>query len=146
MSNTSNLFQSQFQDLMRQYMQLNQQNNAPIMPMTSPQIQVPIPARQVQYVEGLAGAKLYQEGLQNNSSEIIMDKDENIFYMVSKDANGTPSKRIIKGKFEIIEDRAEEPAFLTKKDLDEFKEEMKELISQKISSKSVTMSSSKTKE
>jgi hypothetical protein len=33
-------------------------------------------------VEGMAGAKLYQDNLPANSSEIIMDRDENIFYQV----------------------------------------------------------------
>ena len=38
-----------------------------------------------------------------------MDKDENIFYMVSKDANGTPSKHIVRCRFEIEEIQEDPP-------------------------------------
>ena len=91
------------------------------------QVPIPVPSRQVQYVEGIAGAKLYQDNLPSNSSEIIMDKDENIFYMVSKDANGTPSRHITRCRFEIEEIQEEEPAFLTRKDFDDFKEEIRRM-------------------
>lgn len=116
----------QLQDLQRQYQQLynfqNSQNN-----MLQQSIQSPIPSRQVQYVEGIEGARIYQQNLPSNSSEIIMDKEENIFYYVSKDANGTPSKRIPVGHFTIEEASQEEPSFLTRKDLDDFKEEIRQM-------------------
>lgn len=56
-----------------------------------------------------------------------MDKNENVFYMVSRDANGLLPKKIPRGRFTLEELEEEEPAFLTKKDLDEFKEEIKQL-------------------
>ena len=91
-------------------------------------MQVPIPARQVQYVEGIAGARKYQlEKLQPNSSEVIMDKNDNIFYHVSKDANGTPASRIPIGRFTIEEETELESTSLTRKDFDEFKEEIRQL-------------------
>ena len=122
-------FNQQLSDLQKQYQQMNSQMfNTPIMPQ---QIQIPIPSHQVQYVEGINGARIYQQSLPNNSSEIIMDKDENIFYYVSKDANGTPSKKITIGHFNIEENSDEEPAFLTKKDLELFKEEIKEMFRNK---------------
>ena len=117
--------QSQIQDLSRQYQQLIGQPAAfPV----QPQIPIPIPAHQIQYVEGIAGARMYQESMQNNSSEIIVDKDEDIFYKVSKDANGIPSKKIIKCSFSIVDEPSEEPAYLTRKDFDEFKEEIRQLL------------------
>ncbi len=122
----------QLQDLQRQYQQLynsqQPQNNLFQQP-----IQPPIPSRQVQYVEGIEGARIYQQNLPSNSSEIIMDKEENIFYYVSKDANGTPSKRIPVGHFSIQDDIQEEPTeptFLTRKDLDEFKEEIRRMFAE----------------
>lgn len=135
MAYNSNTLQQQIQDLGRQYQQLINQQNVPFQQTQIPQMQMPTPpvqipivqSRQVQYVEGMAGARLYQDGLPSNSSEIIMDKDGDIFYMVSKDANGTPSKRIPHGHFIIDEDEEEEPAFLTRKDFDEFKEEIRQL-------------------
>ena len=90
-------------------------------------VSMPVPSRQVQYVEGMPGAKLYQDNLPSNSSEVIMDKDENIFYLVSKDANGTPSKHITRCRFEIEDYQEEEPMFLTRKDFDDFKEEIRQM-------------------
>lgn len=134
-----NLSQQQLSDLIRQYQQLQNiqpQQNTPqnfVLPQTVP---IPVPSHQVQYVEGIEGARKYQlERLQPNSSEVIMDKDDNIFYMVSKDANGTPSKKIPVARFQLEEPPEEEsPTFLTRKDLDEFKEEIKQLLKPDISS------------
>lgn len=133
------LSQQQLSDLIRQYQQLQNiqpQQNTPqnfVIPQTVP---IPVPSHQVQYVEGIEGARKYQlERLQPNSSEVIMDKDDNIFYMVSKDANGTPSKKIPIARFQLEEPPEEEsPTFLTRKDLDEFKEEIKQLLKPDISS------------
>lgn len=121
----------QLSDIQRQYQQLsNLQSQTQLFPnqaIQSPPPQ-PIQPHQIQYVEGLSGAKIYQNGLSSNSSEIIMDKNEDIFYKVSKDANGTPAKKIPVGKFTIIEEPIEEePVFLTRKDFDDFKEEIRQL-------------------
>lgn len=117
----------QLQDLQRQYQELSnyQQPKNTMQPIIPPQLS--IPSRQVQYVEGLDGARLYQQNLPSNSSEIIMDKEENLFYYVSKDANGTPAKRIPVGHFTIEEVQQEEPMFLTRKDFDDFKEEIRQM-------------------
>lgn len=129
--------QNQLQNVTRQYQQLATQippQTQPIQqsvyPVPAPApIQLPPPPRQVQYVEGIAGARLYQQNeLPPNSSEVIMDKDENILYMVSKDANGTPSKKITAARFTIEELSDEEPAFLTRKDFDDFKQEIRQLL------------------
>ena len=135
-----NILQSQLQDLSRQYQQLA--NNQPVSsyaPQAQPvQIPVPVPARQVQYVDGLQGARLYQEkNLQPNSSEIIMDKNENFFYHVSKDANGTPARIIPVGRFE-LQEQVDEPTYLTRKDFEDFKEEIRQLLTP---AKSTTASS-----
>ena len=135
-----NISQSQLQDLFRQYQQLaNNQPVSPYAPQAQPvQIPVPVPARQVQYVDGLQGARLYQEkNLQPNSSEIIMDKNENLFYHVSKDANGTPARIIPVGRFE-LQEQVDEPTYLTRKDFEDFKEEIRQLLTP---AKSTTVSS-----
>lgn len=149
-NNTSNNnLQQQIQDLTRQFQQLNTQA-VPYQPVMMPQpqpIQVPVQPRQVQYVEGIGGAKLYQENMQPNSSEIIMDKNENVFYYVSKDANGTPSRHISVGRFTIEEQTEEEPSFLTRKDLDDFKEEIRQMFAKQNTpvAKTTTTSSTATK-
>lgn len=145
MAYNSDVISQQLQDLSRQ---IQQNYNFQYQPQTTmpqvSQVPVPIPSRQVQYVEGLGGAKLYQQNLPSNSSEIIMDKNENIFYMVSKDANGTPSKKIPIGRFSIEETSEEEPAFLTRKDFDEFKDEIRSLFSEMKTPKTTTTSVPKT--
>ena len=150
--NTGNLntLQQQIQNLQQQYQSMTTPNV--VMPQQVPmpqpvQVPIPVPSRQVQYVEGIAGAKLYQDNLPSNSSEIIMDKDDNIFYMVSKDANGTPSRHITRCRFEIEEIQEEEPAFLTRKDFDEFKEEIRKMFaSSQPAQKQITLSSGAKKE
>ena len=115
--------------------------------MPTPQVQIPVLPHQIQYVEGLNGATLYQTNMPSNSSEIILDKDEDIFYKVSKDANGIPAKKIIRCRFTIEEIESEEPDFLTRKDFEEFKEELRQLLSsqssapQKVEAKSLKKSS-----
>ena len=134
-NNNLSVLQQQIQSLQQQYQSLlgNQTPNfQPQLPMQAPQpipvqVPIPVPSRQVQYVEGMPGAKLYQDNLPSNSSEVIMDKDENIFYLVSKDANGTPSKHITRCRFEVENYQEEEPVFLTRKDFDDFKEEIRQL-------------------
>ncbi len=116
--------QSQLQSFQTQQPQSNYQPTY----ISPQQVQVPIPARQVQYVEGIVGARKYQlEKLQPNSSEVIMDKNDNIFYHVSKDANGTPASRIPIGRFTIEEESELESTSLTRKDFDEFKEEIRQM-------------------
>ena len=137
----SDTISQQLQDLSRQ---LQQSYNFQY-PQAAPQVQqipIPIPSRQVQYVEGLAGAKLYQQNLPSNSSEIIMDKNESIFYKVSKDANGTPSKTIPRGHF-TLDDMDEEPTYITRKDLDDFKDEMRSMLLELKTPKTTTTSTPK---
>lgn len=131
-----NSLQQSVQNLIQQTQAQNQQYGQPqfqqpmmqVNPIPAAQIVPPVQSRQVQYVDGLQGAKVYQEGMLSNSSEVIMDKNENIFYYVSKDANGFPSRSIPIGRFTIEEAPSDEPTFLTRKDLDDFKEEMKQLL------------------
>lgn len=151
-ANPNNDLQQQIQNLTRQYQQLNAQT-LPYSPVVMPQpqqIPIPVSTRQVQYVEGINGAKLYQENMPANSSEIIMDKNENIFYYVSKDANGTPSRTIPVGRFSIEEQQEEELSFLTRKDLDDFKEEIRQMLTKQtptstpVQQKTVTTTTSST--
>lgn len=143
-----NSLQRQIQDLQQQYQTMTTPNagigSIPQVQMPV-QVPIPIPTRQVQYVEGIAGAKLYQDNLPANSSEIIMDRDDNIFYQVSKDANGTPARRIIRCRFEVEDIQEEEPMFLTRKDFDDFKEEMRQMLMNQ-NQKQVTLSSGVKKE
>lgn len=139
--------EQQIQDIKKQYNSLGtqpfyptqQQNNFTPVPYPIP----PSQPQQVHYVEGLNGAKIYQNNLPANASEIIMDKEEDIFYMVSKDANGTPSKKIARGRFTLEELPEEEPAFLTKKDFEDFKEEIRQMFANKTPTEKVISTTKK---
>ena len=120
-----NAVNQQLQDLQKQYQQwANYQQ--PTQQPTFQQPQAPVLTRQVQYVDGIAGARLYQQNLPPNSSEIIADKEVDLLYVVSKDANGIPAKEITALRFQ-KEKIEEEPVFLTRKDFDDFKEEIRQM-------------------
>ena len=139
-----NSLQRQIQDLQQQYQVATNPNIPPVPQVQVPvQVPIPIPSRQVQYVDGIAGAKMYQDNLPANSSEIIMDRNENIFYQVSKDANGIPSRHIDRCRFEVEDIQEEEPMVLTRKEFDDFKAEIRQLLA---SQKQVTLSSGVKKE
>lgn len=122
--------QRQIEDMQRQYRQFTAGQPQSTLPPLQPPAPVVIP-HQIQYVEGIAGARLYQDGMAANSSEIIMDKDEDVFYRVSKDANGIPSKKIAMARFTVEEPQEpEDQMYLTKKDLNDFKAEIAALIGQ----------------
>ena len=141
-----NSLQRQIQDLQQQYQMATNPNIPPVPQVQVPvQVPIPIPSRQVQYVDGIAGAKMYQDNLPANSSEIIMDRNENIFYQVSKDANGIPSRHIDRCRFEVEEIQEEEPMVLTRKEFDDFKAEIRQLFANQ-NQKQVTLSSGVKKE
>lgn len=111
-------YQKQFSDLQRSIANMNgQQYTSPI--MTQPQIK---------YVDGIAGAKEYQNSLPFNSSEIIMDKNEDVFYVVSKDANGISPQYLTTGYFYTETEQPPEANYLTKSDFEAFKAEIFELL------------------
>ena len=142
------VFQRQLADLQSQLQNFQQPQQSNYQPTYfQPQIPAPTVIHQVQYVEGINGARKYQlEKLQPNSSEVIMDKNDNIFYHVSKDANGTPASRIPVGRFSIEDESMQESASITRKDFDEFKEEIRQLFSDKAGPKSMTMAPAPKKE
>lgn len=141
-----NNLQRQIQDLQQQYQAVTNPNISPVPQVQVPvQVPIPIPSHQVQYVDGMAGAKMYQDNLPANSSEIIMDRNENIFYQVSKDANGIPSRHIDRCRFEVEEIQEEEPMVLTRKEFDDFKAEIRQLLANQ-NQKQVTLSSGVKKE
>ena len=111
-------YQKQFSDLQRSIANMNGQQYTPSI----------IPQIQIKYVDGIAGAKEYQDSLPFNSSEIIMDKNEDIFYVVSKDGNGSVPKYLTKGYFYTEQEQPPEANYLTKDDFESFKAEIRELL------------------
>ena len=85
--------------------------------------------RQIQYVDGINGAKEYQSRMPPNSSDVIMDKNDDIFYVVSKDANGVSPKRMPFSRFNIEFEDDGEPEYVTKKDFETFESKILEILS-----------------
>ena len=117
-------YQRQANDLAAKIANLQQLQNS--QPLPTPAY-APAP-EQIHYVKGQDGAKEYLNKMAANSNAVLMDYDEAKFYVVSKDANGNPSP-VSFANFQLEYEQAPEaPAYVTKQDLDQFKEELKALI------------------
>ena len=86
----------------------------PILPTPSP----PPEPHQLKYVDGPDGAREFQDNLPSNSSDVVFDKNDDVFYVVSKDANGVPPKKLTKGRFTLEYEVVQEPIYVTKQDLE----------------------------
>lgn len=112
-------YQKQANDLVAKINQLQQ-----LQPQINPFVTTP-PPPQIDYVKGIDGARSYLQNMPANGKKILMDQDEALFYIASKDANGVPAPIVI-GKFELqMEQEPEAPVYVTKHDFDQFKEELK---------------------
>ena len=117
-------WQRQANDLVSKIGQLQQMQNAamPILP------QAPM---HIDYVQGIEGAREFQSKMAPSSSAVVMDKDTAVFYVVSKDANGTPAP-IAFANFELQTESARtEPQYITKQDFDDFRAELMEMFSRR---------------
>ena len=100
--------------------------NVPVTPM--PQLTPAKRYRQIDSVDGIKGAKEYQDSLAPGSSAIIADRNENVLYMVSVDANGNSPEEITVLDFQIRKQKAEQPQYVTRQDFDAFASEIKALL------------------
>ena len=82
---------------------------------------------QIKTVTGLDGAKAYLQKMPANSSAVLMDNNENIFYSVKKDTNGMAFPIAI-GRFTLETEQEQTSAYVTKKDFEDFKAELKSLL------------------
>lgn len=113
-------YQRQASDLLAKINQM-QQIQAPL---TTPP---PIPP-QIDYVKGIEGAREFLRNMPANGKKILMDQDEALFYVVSKDANGTPAP-IYFSRFELEkEQESKQPEYVTKEDLNRAVSELKQML------------------
>ena len=105
-------------------------------PYQQNQMQVPYPnylqqpvaePEQIKTVTGLDGAKAYLQKMPANSSAVLMDNNENVFYSVKKDTNGMAFPIAI-GRFTLETEQEQTSSYVTKKDFDDFKAELKSLL------------------
>lgn len=83
------------------------------------------PATNITYVQGETGAKGYP--VTSNYTMLLMDSEQQQFFIKSVDAAGLPSMRAFKFE-EIVEPEPEKIEYITKEDFDNFKEEIKALL------------------
>lgn len=138
-------YNDQMGAIQAQIARLQQQQVQP-MPAAVPQVMPMQSIVQIKYVDGIGGAKEYQAGMPNNSSEILMDKNDDIFYVVSKDANGVSPKSMPIGRFVLEQEQDDTPQYVTKRDFDDFEKRIIGILSSvNTQASSVPMQSSSAK-
>ena len=119
-------YNQQLQQVQNQLASLQGQNwqYSPVQPnMTQPVMSEP---EQIHTVIGLDGAKAYLQKMPPNSSAILMDNNDDVFYSVKKDANGMAFPIAI-GRFTLETEQEQSSSYVTKKDLEDFKAELKSM-------------------
>ena len=119
-------YQKQANDLAAQINQLQklQQTGYPGS-LTPFQPQIP---PHIDYVQGMDGAKEYLKNMPANGQAVLMDKDDAVFYVVSKDANSNAAP-IAFARFTLETEQAPEmPEHVTKRDFETFKAELKTML------------------
>ena len=120
-------YQKQANDLVSKINQL-QQYPPVLQPVTAP---IPVIPPHIDYVKGIDGAKEFLAKMPANGNAVLMDYDNAIFYVVSKDANGNAAP-VAYAHFTLETEKApEEPVYVTKADFDQFKDELKKMLEQK---------------
>lgn len=94
----------------------------------TPQIQPML--HQIKPVDGLAGAEAVLKEMPAGSSDIVAHKTEDIIYILARDEKGVPAP-IQAAKIEFITAQEDPSGYVTKRDFDAFKEELKAMLAQK---------------
>jgi len=121
-------YNQQLQQVQNQIASLQGNQNwqySPIQPAMNPS--VASEPETIHTVIGLDGAKAYLQKMPPNASAILMDNNEDVFYSVKKDANGMAFPIAI-GRFTLETEQEQTSAYVTKKDLEDFKAELKAMI------------------
>lgn len=93
-------------------------------PMSQPTIYRP--TTNIQYVQGEPGAKGYN--VSSGYTMLLMDSEEPKFYIKAVDYTGIPTMKAYKFE-EIVEPEPEKVEYITKADFEEFKKEIKDILS-----------------
>ena len=115
-------YQRQANDLAAKIEQMQKFQLPPVLPTA------PVIPPHIEYVRGMDGAREYLNKMPANGNAVIMDQDEAMFYVVSKDANGTPAP-IMFARFTLeTEQTPKPPEYVTKDDLEQLKLELKQML------------------
>lgn len=124
---TGAVYQKQLDDLIAKSRELQERFPPSVL---QPYVQ-PVVAPHIDYVHGLEGAREFLNKMPAGGKAVLMDEDEAKFYVVSKDANGTPAQIAFANFTLEFEEAQKAPMFVTKQDFDDFRTEMLEILSRK---------------
>lgn len=88
----------------------------------------PIKPHQVQSCKGIKEAKKIQELLPPGGSEIIVDENEEVFYIAVKDEKGHSPDLMMIGHYTLEQESAPESPYVTKEDFAAFEQRIMKLL------------------
>lgn len=88
------------------------------------------PVHKISPVDGLSGAEAILKEMPAGSSDIVAHKSEDIIYILARDENNVPAPIQI-AKIEFIQEQEDPTGYVTKKDFNAFKDELKAWLSEK---------------
>ena len=94
-----------------------------------PQMFAP-PVHKIMPVDGISGAEAILKEMPAGSSEIVAHRNEDIIYILARDENNVPAP-IQVAKIQMIEAQEDPTGYVTKKDFDAFKDELKSMLAEK---------------
>lgn len=110
-----------------QQLQNIQQQMASLKAQPVPAYYAPTPAHKIKPVDGMSGAEAILKEMPAGSSDIVAHRTEDIIYILARDENNVPAP-IQVAKIEFIQAQEDPTGYVTKKDFENFKEELKALI------------------
>jgi hypothetical protein len=122
-------YRKQVADIQKQLAGLYNQTQTPPVIQSSPQPMI-IAQHKIPTVSGIAGAEAHLSSMPAGSSDIAANASENIIYLLAKDVNGVPQP-IQMAKYDFINPQDDPSGYVTRKDFDDFKMELKNMLIRK---------------
>ena len=91
---------------------------------------MPASVHKIMPVDGISGAEAILKEMPAGSSEIVAHRNEDIIYILARDENNVPAP-IQVAKIQFIEAQEDPTGYVTKKDFDAFKDELKSMLAEK---------------
>ena len=91
---------------------------------------IPASVHKIMPVDGISGAEAILKEMPAGSSEIVAHRNEDIIYILARDENNVPAP-IQVAKIQFIEAQEDPTGYVTKKDFDAFKDELKSMLAEK---------------
>lgn len=91
---------------------------------------IPASIHKIMPVDGISGAEAILKEMPAGSSEIVAHRNEDIIYILARDENNVPAP-IQVAKIQFIEAQEDPTGYVTKKDFDAFKDELKSMLAEK---------------